>query len=137
MEERRQTVRTMLLDPDVQFRRGRTLLNSGHYQEAIKQFEFALDLDSQNAVYRAELAYYRFLLQPRRMGKDALAELSQALRIDPACGLAQYYKGEILRRMGRLAEAEACFRSAIQRMAPDRRPVDALYQLNEARRQAR
>jgi len=132
-EPRRPRVRTLLLDPDVQFRRGKTLMNSGHYEEAIRQLEYALDLDSQNAVYCAELAYCRFLQEPSRMGEEALAELSRALRIDEGCGLALFYKGEILRRMGRFDQAEECFRSASRAMAPDRRPVDALYALNQER----
>lgn len=126
-------VRPQLLDPDVHFRRGRTLMNSGHYEEAIVELEYALDLDSQSAVTRAELAYCGFLLRPGRASEQALDELSRVLRSDPECGLALYYRGEVLRRLGRWDEAESSLRAAIRPMGQDRRAVEALHALNEAR----
>jgi hypothetical protein len=119
-------VRTTLLDPEVQYRRGLTLINAGEYDKALVQLEYASDLDSQNAVYRSETAYCRFLLSPATAGADALDALREALRIEPGCGLAMYYAGEVLRRMGRFAEAEDYLQRAIKPMAPDRRPIEAL-----------
>jgi len=119
-------IETDLLDPEVQFRQGRALMREGNYRDALEQLGYASDLDPQNGDYRAELAYCRYLFQPQVGGPVALDELKQALRIDPRSGLVHFYRGEILRDMGRPDEAEACYRRAIRPMAPDRRPIDAL-----------
>jgi tetratricopeptide (TPR) repeat protein len=127
-------IHTTLLDPEVQFRRGKTLMNAGEYEKAIVQLEYAVDLDSQSSVYRAELAYCRFLSAPATGAARALAELNDTIRIDPRCGLAMLYAGEIYRRMGRLDEAEAWLERAIKPMAPDRRPIEALRTLVSQRK---
>ena len=43
-----------------------------------------------------------------------------------------YYRGEILRVLGRLDEAEASLKRSIRPMAPDRRPIEALRALRKA-----
>jgi tetratricopeptide (TPR) repeat protein len=55
-----------------------------------------------------------------------VAELEEALRIDPKCGLAVFYLGEIHRELGNYPEAEGHLQRAIRMMAPDRRPIEAL-----------
>jgi len=124
---------TTLLDPDVQFRRGRALMNSGEYDKALVQLEYAADLDAQNATYLAELAYCRFLRSPMAAGPQALEELKQAHRIDPRCGLALFYQGEVHRQLGLFDEAEELLRLSIKPMAPDRRPINALRRLSAQR----
>jgi hypothetical protein len=126
-------IETDLLDPAVQHRRGRALLAEGNYRDAIEQLAYASDLDPQNGDYRAELAYCRFLYNPQAGGPPALDELTKAQRIDPASGLVHFYRGEILRRLGRLDEAGEAYRRAIKPMAPDRRPIEALRGLPRGR----
>lgn len=118
-------IKTELLDPAVQYREGKKLMEEGQYRKAMTQLEYASDLDPQNAIYRSELAYCRFMDNPHDR-VPALDDLKETLRIDPRCGLAMYFSGEIFRHMGNYAEAEAAFRSAIKPMSPDRRPIDAL-----------
>jgi hypothetical protein len=127
-------IHTTLLDPEIQFRRGKTLMNAGEYEKAIVQLEFAADLDSQNAVYRAELAYCRYLSAPTTGAPRALADLNETMRIDPRCGLAMFYAGDIYRRLGRMDEAEGLLQRAIKPMAPDRRPIEALRLLKRNRK---
>jgi tetratricopeptide (TPR) repeat protein len=121
-------IKTDLLDPAVQFRKGKTLMDAGRYTEAIGLLAFAVDCDAQNSTYRSELAYCRFLDSPSN-ARAAIAELKEAQRIEPACGLAWFYAGEVHRATGNRAESESALRKACKLMAPDRRPVEALKTL--------
>lgn len=123
-------IKTDLLDSETQYRKARALMDASKYREAITLLEFASDCDPQNALYRADLAWCRFLLNPNAAAKPSIAELKEAVRIDPECGIAWYYAGEILARSGDRDEAEKHYRRAIKLMAPDRRPIDALKALN-------
>lgn len=123
-------IETDLLDPEVQFRKGRALMVEGNFREALEQLGYASDLDPQNGKYRAELAYCGYLYNPQAGGPVALAELNKTLRIDPGSGLAHFYRGEILKELGHIDEAITAYRRAIRLMAPDRRPIEALKKLN-------
>ncbi len=127
-------VETDLLDAEKQFQEGVQLAKSGDLTRALNQLEFAADLNPQNALYRSEFAFCRFRLDPEANAKAAAEELSEAIRLDPQCGLALYYTGEILRQVGRLDEAEVFLKRALKPMAPDRRPVDALRSLSQERK---
>jgi len=127
-------VETDLLDADKQFREGLQLAKTGDLTRALNQLEFAVDLNPQNAIYRSELAFCRFRIDPDANARRAAEELSAAIRLDPQCGLALYYSGEILRQVGRLDEAEVFLKRALKPMAPDRRPVDALRSLSQDRK---
>jgi hypothetical protein len=123
-------LRTDLLDPDVQFRKGVALRESGQLREALAQFEFATDCDAQNALYRSEAAYTRYLVTPSASTASAsLESLREAMRVDSECGIAFFYAGEIHRQLGNAGEAEPLLRKACKLMAPDRRPVEALKAL--------
>ncbi|HLX07434.1 MAG TPA: DUF4388 domain-containing protein [Thermoanaerobaculia bacterium] len=126
-------IKTDLLDPEIQYRKGRALLDAGRFQEAALLLEFASDCDPQNGLYSAELAYCRFCLAPGQ-GARALKELQETLRRDPDCGLAVYYTGEIHRQMGNRDDAEGMLRRAIKMMSPDRRPIEALKLLAAEKR---
>jgi len=126
-------IKTDLLDPEVQYRKGRAQMDAGKFQEAALLLEFASDCDPQNGLYSAELAYCRFCLAPGQ-GAKALKELQETLRRDPDCGLAVFYTGEIHRQMGNREEAETMLRRAIKMMAPDRRPIEALKLLSVEKR---
>ncbi len=124
------TIKTDLLDPDVQYRKGLELKEQGKLREALTQFEFAADCDSQSGIYRAEAAYCRYLMSPFiPTGRKSIEELQEAIRIEPECGLAYYYAGEIHRALGDRANAEKNLRTANKLMAPDRRPIEALKAL--------
>ena len=126
-----------MLDSEKQFQEGVKLVRAGDFAKAVNQLEFAADLDPQNAVYRSELAYCRFMLDPDANQQKAAEELSQAIRLDPHCGPALYYSGEILRQAGKLDQAEIFLKRALKPMAPDRRPVDALRALSQERKVSR
>jgi len=126
-------IKTDLLDSEAQFKKGLALAEAGKHREAIQLLEFAADCDPQNGIYRAELAWCRFSLSAAH-ANQALKELKEALRLDPNCGLAAYYAGEIERQLGHPEEAEGHLRRAIKLMSPDRRPIEALKALSGERR---
>jgi Domain of unknown function (DUF4388)/Tetratricopeptide repeat len=126
-------IKTDLLDSEAQFRKGLALLEAGKPREALQYLEFAADCDPQNGVYRAELAWSRFLWAPSQAAQS-LKELQEALRLDANCGLAAYYAGEIHRQLGNWDDAESHLRRAIKLMSPDRRPIDALKTLSSERK---
>lgn len=122
-------IQTDLLDPEKQYTRGLSLMEENKPREALEHFEFAADCDPQNGVYRSEAAFCRYLLAPEVHAEESLAEIGEALRIDPHCGLAAFYAGEIHRHAGNWDQAERYLRRANQLMAPDRRPIEALKTL--------
>jgi hypothetical protein len=126
-------IKTDLLDAESQYKKGKTLVDSGKVREALMLLEFAADCDPQNSVYAAELAYCRFLTTTA-LADRALKELQETLRRDPNCGLAAYYAGEIHRQAGDAEQAETHLRRAIKLMSPDRRPIDALKALSTERK---
>ncbi len=129
-------IKTDLLDPEAQFRKAQSLLEAGRKKEAIQLLEFAADCDPGNGLYRAELAYARFESSPgaTSVARQAARDLKEALRVDPRCGLAALYLGEVQGQLGELDEAEAAYRQAIRLMAPDRRPIEALKALQGRRK---
>jgi hypothetical protein len=126
-------IRTDLLDPEVQFRKGKEFVAGGRLREAVAQFEFAADCDPQNGLYRAELTWTRYQLSPTSAPK-LLGDLEEAVRADPECGLASYYAGMLAAETGNFDRAESHLRVASRRMTPDRRPIEALKSLAAKRR---
>lgn len=127
-------VETDLLDAEKQFQDGLDLVAAGDLERAFTQLEFAADLNPQNAIYRSELAFCRYGLDPIANAAQAVEDLRDAIRLDSQCGPALYYTGEILRCEGRLDEAEVFLKRSLKPMAPDRRPVDALRALAQERK---
>jgi tetratricopeptide (TPR) repeat protein len=126
---------TDLLDPEVQYKKGRALKEGKRWSQALQQFAFAADCDPQNGAYRAEAAHCRFLLAPTSMAVQALEELREAQRIDPEAITPYLYAGEIATELGRFEEAETYLRSAARRLGPtDRRALDALRNLAKRRK---
>ncbi|MEM6793767.1 MAG: DUF4388 domain-containing protein [Acidobacteriota bacterium] len=122
-------IKSDLLDSELQFKKGKSLMMQGKFREALTQLSFAYDCDPQNAVYRAELAYCRFRDAPQSEGPRAVAELRESLRIDPQSGLAVYYLGMVQMALEQYDEAETQLQRAIKMLMPDRRPIEGLKEL--------
>lgn len=122
-------IKTDLLDTEVQFRKAMTHVEAGRFRDAIQLLEFTSDCDPGNGLYRAELAQARYRAAPPTAARQSVRDLREALRIDPKCGLAAYYLGEIEAHLGHRDEAEEAYRLASRLMAPDRRPIEALKAL--------
>lgn len=127
-------IKSELLDPAVQFRKGKALMKKQRYREAIQQLQFAVDCDPQNSLYRSELAYCKYLDRPDIEASQSLEELDESLRIDPKCGIAVLYSGQILGDLEQYDEAEDKLRHAIKMMMPDRRAIEALKALQAHRK---
>jgi curved DNA-binding protein CbpA len=125
-------IKTDLLDPEVQFKKGMELRAAGQDRKALELLQYAADLDAQNPIYRAEAALCRH--QALGATEKALEELEEAVRADAHCGLAWYYLGLVQGQAGRRGEAEESLRRATRLMAPDRRPIDALKELSAKKR---
>ena len=119
-------IKSDLLDSEQQFKKGKALAAAGHLREGIQQLQFAADCDPQNSLYRSELAYAKWRHRPDLDTEFALENLREALRIDPKCGVAHLYLGEVLGDEGDLDTAEKHLRRAIKLLSPDRRPIEAL-----------
>jgi tetratricopeptide (TPR) repeat protein len=126
-------IKTDLLNPELQFRKGRELIAAKKYRDAVTFLEFAADCDPQNGAYKAELAYCRYLDLPT-LTSAPLRELEETLRLDPHCGIAAFYAGEIQRIAGRREEAEASYKKAFKLMPRDPRPGEALTLLSKTRK---
>jgi hypothetical protein len=124
------SIKTDLLDSEEQFKRGLSLVEGGQLGKALELLEFAVDCDSQNATYRAELAYRRAQFDSHRYQKQSIRDLREAIRIDARCGLAYFYLGLVLAEVDGQAGAEEALRRSIKLMAPDRRPIEALKKLS-------
>lgn len=127
-------IKTDLLDPESQHRKGAELLASGKSQQALAFLEFAADCDPQNGSYLADAAWCRFLVAGRMTSATTLSEIEEAARIDPKSGIACFYAGELLRARGDAVRAEAYYRKAIKLMGTDRRPLDGLRELERGSR---
>jgi tetratricopeptide (TPR) repeat protein len=123
---------TDLLDPEVQYREGHAFFEKGEYRQALPRLELAADCDPQQGLYRAEAAYCRFLIDDAQAAA-VLTELEEACRVDPTCGDAYLYAGELAARFGRYEEAESRLRRANRILAPDRRAIDKLRELKIVR----
>ncbi len=130
-------IKSELLDSERQFKKGKALMQAGQYREAFMQLKFAYDCDPQNSTYRAELAYCRFLESPHAEAQHSLSELRETMRIDPKCGLAYLYGGDIHRRLGNFEPAESYLQKALKMMSPDRRPIESLKALQAQMRKSK
>jgi curved DNA-binding protein CbpA len=119
-------IKTDLLDPEVQYRKGKAHFDAGRLKEALALLEFAADCDAQNSTYGAEAAWCRYRMSPASSAAASMKTLRELIRMDPEAGLAMFYAGEIARERGDAAEAEPLLRKACKLLAPDRRPVEAL-----------
>lgn len=127
-------IRSEILDPEVQFKKGKALMAAGHHREAAQQLQFAYDCDPQNSTYRAELAYCKYLQRPDLEGERTFEELKDTLRIDAKSGLATYYAGVVASDLGEWDEAEALLQRALKMLAPDRRPIEALKSMQQQKK---
>ncbi len=122
-------IKSQLLDSERQFEKGKELMQASKYREALMQLQFAFDCDPQNSTYRAELAYCHYRDAPEREAQRSLDDLRETIRIDPKCGLAVYYAGEIHREIGNFEEADDYLHRAVRMMSPDRRPIESMKAL--------
>ncbi|MCK6684759.1 MAG: hypothetical protein L6R30_20365 [Thermoanaerobaculia bacterium] len=128
----RHVIKTDLFDTAAQFRNARNLMGQQKFREAITVLEFICDCEPENPAFRAELAWCSFLNNPV-VGSQPLKDLVEVLRMDPGCGVAAFYAGEIARRTGRFDDAERFLRQAERLLPRDPRPAESLRLLPKRR----
>ena len=69
-------------------------------------------MDSDELKYEKELVTEGDLLDSEGQYEKAIADYDKALQIDPDDADVWFDKGETLKKMGKLAEAEKCFEMA-------------------------
>jgi tetratricopeptide (TPR) repeat protein len=91
--------------------RGETYRQMGKYEDALADFNRAIELDPNYAwaIARRGETY-------RRMGKyeDALADFNRAIELDPNCAWAIASRGQTYHQMGKYEDALADFNRAIE-----------------------
>jgi hypothetical protein len=122
-------IRTDLLDAGSQYGKGRMLMSQGKYREAEDLLAYAADLSPGNGEYRSELLYCRFLQHPDALAAQTVEGLEEVSRMDPGCGVAWLYKGEVHTAEGQFDHARASYERAARLMGADPRPRDALARI--------
>ncbi len=96
---------------DYNVRKGNYRLEDGQYEEAIKEFNIALDKNPDHVMAHLGLAV-SFMQMERN--KEALDELDRTIALDPNLAAAHADKGILLDRLGRYEEALASYKKALQ-----------------------
>jgi hypothetical protein len=113
-----------MIDPEALWKSGVNLAAAGNLREALSSFELAAECDAQNGTYAAEAAWCRFRLNITPAA-NALKLLKNAIRIDPQCGVAYLYAGQVQAVLGKRMEAEGYLSRAAALLPNDPRPAAA------------
>ena len=113
-----------MIDPEALWKSGVNLAAAGNLREALSSFELAAECDAQNGTYAAEAAWCRFRLNVTPAA-NALKLLKNAIRIDPNCGVAYLYAGQVQAVLGKRMEAEGYLSRAAALLPNDPRPAAA------------
>lgn len=91
--------------------RGEDAANKSNYEQALKYFESAIEMNSKN-----DYAWGDRGLMLDRLGRsgEAIESFSRALEIDSSNAITWHNKGLTLIRAGKLEESVACFDKAIE-----------------------
>ncbi len=95
------------LDAALEFMKVDVLIKRQRFDQALELVDQILQVDDGEASYHATRA---LILMNRHLGKDApfidmLRSIDRALELDPVYEDALFYRGQVLRRMGRKEEA--------------------------------
>ena len=113
-----------MIDPEALWKSGVNLAAAGNLREALSSFELAAECDAQHGTYAAEAAWCRFRLNVTPAA-NALKLLKNAIRIDPNCGVAYLYAGQVQAILGKRMEAEGYLARAATLLPNDPRPAAA------------
>ena len=124
-------IQNELLDSELQYKKGKAFIQRQRWSEAAELLQFAYDCDPQNSLYRAELAYCKFMNKPDIYADESREELKETLRIDPKSAIAAYYLGMVQMDTENFDDAKAPLEKALRLMKGDRRPIEALKELQQ------
>jgi len=129
-------IHTDLLDGKTQFDQGKQRLEANNPKAALEYFQYAFDIEPR-AIYRAHLAWTRYLINPKSYARLALQELQEAMRSDPSCEEAAYFAGEIQRGESQYDAAEQSFRLAFKANPKQRKYADLAHEMMRLKKQPR
>ncbi len=115
-------------------RKAELLLKRNDYGGALQAAECAFDLEPS----AGHQAFYAWLLYLRhstsgRVHPEAWTHLKLALKRDPTCDRAYFYKGMLLKKLGRMEEAQIHFKRALK-LNPNNLEAAREVRLGETRR---
>ena len=126
-------IQTNLLDAATQFAEGKKRLAAGNARGALEYFQYAADIEPK-ATHRAHLAWARYRVDPERHARLALGELAELAKAEPDSADAHRFSAEILKAVGRWAEAEEAYRRTFQLDPSDKRSQEAALEMLRARK---
>lgn len=94
------------------FAKAEHFLKRGETPRALEHAKLAADADPERGEYLALLGWLESMGSAPNAARDALAVVNRALKIDPDSDRALYYRGAILKRLGKDEEAMKDFRRA-------------------------
>ncbi len=115
-------------EAEVLGREGDRMLKAGKFDRALSKYDEALRLHPDEPDFVAAAAWCRYQLSPQDRGAAAAADraLSAVLRDAPALARAHYFRGMVLKDLGRIDDAMGELETAIHY---DARLIDAERQL--------
>lgn len=120
------------LEAMTDFRLADAALQRGDLPTAETLAEKAVEGDPSQAEYRALLVWIRSQGRPNEVA-DMLGELDLVLADDPACERAHFYRGKLLKALGRHVDALAAFEDVLT-LNPQHREASTEVRVLRARR---
>lgn len=94
------------------FAKAEHFLKRGETARALEHAKLAADADDERGEYLALVGWLDSMGSSKTAARDALAMVNRALKLDPDSDRALYYRGAILKRLGKDEEAMKDFRRA-------------------------
>jgi tetratricopeptide (TPR) repeat protein len=114
---------------DELFKKGRDLDRNGSYEEAVKAYNRAIELEPNNAtLYTAivpNLNTLAFIANNQSKRNESMKAVDKALQIDPGNPLAWELKGEVLSQMEKYNESVDAYDKAIKNIGSYRQDIHA------------
>jgi hypothetical protein len=119
-------ISTTLLDARWQFGEAKQRLEAGNIRGALEYFQYACDIEPKG-IYKAHLAWARYLVNPVVHVRLALTELADVIKTEPDCEFAHFFSGEIYKSQKSWSMAEESYRRAAK-INPQNRKYTELIQ---------
>lgn len=94
------------------FAKAEHFLKRGETQRALEHTKLAADADPERGEYIALLGWLESMGSSKTAVQDALMTINRSLKIDPDSDRALYYRGAVLKRLGKDEDAMKDFRRA-------------------------
>ncbi|MFN0251679.1 MAG: DnaJ domain-containing protein [Kofleriaceae bacterium] len=123
-----------ILESEEAYRRGEMALRRDSLATAIRELEYAIQLNPEEPDYHATLAWAKFASAPDKMAvaTSTRAALEQAIRKSPRAVTARFFLGRVERMLGKDQKALELFQEVL-RMQPGHGEATAEVRVLEAR----